>query len=210
MQSNASRAPFPLPPTLSPALSFGSWFQRSSPSWKEGVAWQKSTHQGRGNQRKCPSFWLSPHSHPLLPHPGSHHVLVLPSFRACLLPWLILSGKQSGSLFMRELIPCTMALLLWTNHLSQRIRTNEFRADMMLRPLSHISRDSTGVGNAWDNAQLAGAWQGTRQGLLSFGLPLLQKLCLLPKQASLLPFLEKNEPDAQATVSFIRITAWIC
>lgn len=55
---------------------------------------QKSVRERKENTGASGSFLP-----PVLPHPGSQCGLLLPLFRACLHLWIILSGKQSGSLY---------------------------------------------------------------------------------------------------------------
>lgn len=111
-----SHSGFPLLPPSPLASSLAVGFKVPAPTpWEEGVVGQKSNYHGRRKQRKCPSSWLS------LPSPFISSRLTpwtsLPSFRGA---FSLGSSFQENKVVLFLLILCTMSLLLWTSHLSQR------------------------------------------------------------------------------------------
>lgn len=108
----ASLSPPPSPLASSLALGF------KVPPHGRGVWLGRKTSIMAGESKEnaqSPGFLFPP----LLPYPDSHHGLVCPH-SGVPSPLVSPFRKTKWFFFIRELILCSMALFLWTSHLSQR------------------------------------------------------------------------------------------
>lgn len=97
-----------LPPSPLPS-SLAVGFKAPTPTMEGGCCWAEKHLSWQEKAKKMPQILtLLPLFYPILTHTMNWFALI----QGCFLPWLVLSGKQSGSLFIRELILCSMALLL--------------------------------------------------------------------------------------------------